>query len=224
MRLFLTHKKVLSVTNNSEKFLNGLTSNSLDQPHNAFLNIHGRIIATFDQVKTGDDEFLLAIEESYVKLLQDHVERYARLSKTEVSLRNDFVYFELDGDYMADEKEVLIPQKKGRLIITTQKLPSTVSEEDFTIFRVKNNIPLLGVDYKEELLLNVSETDFASFTKGCYLGQEPISKVHNRSKPTWKLVAKSEEECSAEEKAKMTSRIKDFVSGKIFGFVFIKNA
>jgi folate-binding protein YgfZ len=205
MRLFQTHKKVLSVKNNAAKFLNGLTSNSLDQPHNAFLNINGRIIATFDQVKISDDEFLLAVEAAYVKPIEEHVDRYARLSKTVISVRNDLVYFELDGDYMADEKEVLIPQKKGRLILTSEKLPATVSEDDFTVFRIKNDIPLLGVDYKEELLLNVSETDFASFTKGCYLGQEPISKVHNRSKPTWKLV------------------VKDFVTGKTFGFVFIKN-
>ena len=224
MRLYQTHKKVLSVQNNSEKFLNGLTSNSLDQPRNAFLDIHGRIIATFDQVKIGNDEFLLALEEAYVEPLLEHVDRYARLSKTNFVVSPRGVYFELDGDCRTDADEALISQKKGNLVLTNEKLPASVREDEFTLFRLKNNIPLLGADYKNEMLLNVSETEFVSFTKGCYLGQEPISKVHNRSKPTWKLVVKFEDECSDEEKMKMTSRAADPVTGRVTGFVFVKNA
>ena len=33
---------------------------------NAFVNLHGRIIATFDQLKINDDQFLLVIEESFI--------------------------------------------------------------------------------------------------------------------------------------------------------------
>ncbi|MBP6344212.1 MAG: hypothetical protein KA403_09765, partial [Candidatus Omnitrophica bacterium] len=62
-----------------------------------------------------------------------------------------------------------------------------------------------------------------SYTKGCFLGQEPIAKVHNRSKPTWKLVVRPEDESSPEDQAKMTSKTRDPQSGKIIGFVFVKN-
>jgi folate-binding Fe-S cluster repair protein YgfZ len=73
-------------------------------------------------------------------------------------------------------------------------------------------------------LLNVSEReDLVSFTKGCFLGQEPISKVHNRSKPTWKLVVKSAEDCPPEERSKMTSQAIDPQTKKTRGFVFVKN-
>ena len=49
MRNARLDKIVLSIKPNAETFLNGLTSNALDAPQNAFLNLHGRIIATFDQ-------------------------------------------------------------------------------------------------------------------------------------------------------------------------------
>ncbi|MCB9771426.1 MAG: hypothetical protein H6754_02615 [Candidatus Omnitrophica bacterium] len=223
MRIYRTAKKVLSINNKPEQFLGGLTANSLDKPRNAFVNIHGRIIATFDQLKINDEKFLLVIEGDFVQAVLDHVDRYARLSKTIITLENFFVNFDLDGDYKLQNSEFAICQKHGQLILTLRDELVSVSEEEFTLFRLKNNIPLLGVDYKDEMLLNVSETDFVSFTKGCFLGQEPIAKVHHRSRPTWVLKVKFEDECTSEEKAKMTSKVLDSSTGRILGFVFVKN-
>ena len=223
MPLYKIQKKVLSVAPHAVQFLNGLTSNSLDKPQNAFFNIHGRIIATFYQIRMSDDEFLIVIETAYVEMVLHHTERYALLSKTRVIPRTEHVYFDVTGDAALRDVEWAIPQKKGQLIISPENRFAPVSEKDFTLFRLQNGIPLLGVDYHDELLLNVSEKDFVSFTKGCYLGQEPISKVHNRSKPTWILRVKYEEECSDEERGKLTSKAVDPESSRIFGFVFVKN-
>ena len=222
MSFFKTNKKVLTVSPHPEKFLNGLTSNSLDKPQNAFVNLHGRIIATFDQFKVNDELFLLVIEADFVSGVLAHVERFAKLSKVEIKPQGLAVYFDLAGDYKPGEGEYTLPQKAGRLVLTTKTLPA-VSESEFTLFRLKNDIPLLGVDYKDEMLLNVSEVNHVSFTKGCFLGQEPIAKVHHRSRPTWKLGAKFEDECTDEEKSKMTSKTTDPATGKVLGFVFVKN-
>lgn len=223
MRIYKTTKKVLSINNKPEQFLGGLTANSLDKPQNAFVNIHGRIIATFDQLKINDEKFLLVTEDNFVQAVLDHVNRYTRLSKTIIALENLFVYFDLDGDYKIQNSEFAIRQKQGQLILTLENLSVSVSEEEFTLFRLKNNIPLLGVDYKDEMLLNVSEKDFVSFTKGCFLGQEPIAKVHHRSRPTWVLKVKFEDECTPEEKSKMTSKVADSSTGRVSGFVFVSN-
>ena len=102
-------------------------------------------------------------------------------------------------------------------------MPAQVSDEEFTLFRLQNNIPLQGVDYTDEFLLNVSEDEFVSFAKGCFLGQEPISKVHNRSRPAWKLVVRYEDECGAQEKQKMTSTVVDPKTHRRTGFIFVPN-
>ena len=225
MKLYKLDKTVLSVKNNAEKFLNGITANSLEAPQNAFVNIHGRIIATFDQLKVGDDEYWLAIDAPYVKDVLAHVDRYARLSQTAIVQKDLEVFFDLNGEFSLNPDERAIPQKSGRLILTKPGVrKGNISDEELTLFRINHHIPMMGVDFKQdEFLLNVSEIDFVSFTKGCFLGQEPISKVHNRAKPTWKLVVKFEDESSAEKKAKMPSKVRDSQSGRMKGFVFVKN-
>ena len=50
-----------------------------------------------------------------------------------------------------------------------------------------------------------------------------MAKVHNRSKPTWQLVVRYEDELSVEEQAKMTSKAVDPKTSRALGFVFVKN-
>lgn len=224
MKLYKTDKKVITIKHNPYKFLNGLTANSLDKPRNAFCNIHGKIIATFDQAVVSEDEIYLVVEKDFVEPTLNHSNKYARLSGAQVSLLERDVYFDLeDGNQGLNENDILIKQKKGNLVITSIDYPFNVTEEDFLLFRVKNNIARQGVDYTDEFLLNISEDEFVSFTKGCFLGQEPIAKVRHRSKPTWKLLVKYEDECDEQEKEKMTSKVADPLNGRALGFTFVRN-
>jgi len=222
MPLYLLEKTVLSIRPEPEKFLTGLTSNTLDQPRNAFLNVNGRIISTFDQLKVSDEEFYIVVASSVVEVLMDHLDKFIRLSRAVVHALPLRVYYDLAGEYRLAEGEFLIPQKKGNFILTPKELKSDVSDEAFVLFRLENDIPLQGIDYHNELILNVHEDDFVSFTKGCFLGQEPVAKVHNRSQPTWRLSVCFEDECDEGLRAKMTSKAKDPVTGRVKGFVFVR--
>ena len=224
MRLFQLNKIVLNFQNNAEKFLSGLTTNTLDRPKNAFVTVHGRIVATFDQIKISDDEYWAVMENSAHAPLLKHLENFLRLNKTEVKLLEKKVYFDLECDCPFVPGDYSISQNRGKLLITERHLTPNVSEEEFTLFRLGNNIPLQGVDYTDQLLLNVNDEDYVSYTKGCFLGQEPIAKVHNRSQPTWKLAVRFEDELTDEEKSKMTSKIPDPPTGRVLGFVFVKNS
>ena len=223
MKLYpLSTKAVLAIRNNAALFLNGLTSNTPDKPRNAFVNIHGRIVATFDQYRVRDDEFVIAVERAFVEPLLAHLEKYVRLSGVRVEKLDRYVYFDLEETSVSVPAGTLaIPQKKGRLLISETLMPAQVSDEEFTLFRLQNNIPLQGVDYRDEFLLNVSDDEFVSCAKGCFLGQEPISKVHNRSKPTWKLVVRYQDQCSEEERQKITSVAVDPATRRALGFVFV---
>lgn len=222
-QLYGLPKVVLNVSHNPEKFLNGITSNTLDRPHNAFLDFHGKIIATFDQLKIHDDKYLIVIEEKFLDSLMQHLEKFIKLSRAVVAKEDYRVYFDLERNYPKAHDEFIIPQRKGQLVITPKVLADTISKEAFTLFRLKNDIPRHGVDYHDELLLNIDEKDYISFTKGCFLGQEFIAKVHSRSRPSWKLVVKSEDELDGTQRQPMTSKVLDKESGKTFGFVFVSN-
>jgi folate-binding protein YgfZ len=224
MRIYKLEKTVLSVKNNAVAFLNGLTSNAMDKPQNAFLNIHGRIVAVFDQIKINEEDVLIVVDTVLVEKVLLHVDRYARLSGAKISKTEHNVYFDLDNAVSLMDAEYSIAQAKGQMVLVRREIGTNVSDEDFTAFRVANNIPWFGIDYKEdEFILNVSEHTHVSYTKGCFLGQEPVAKVHHRSKPTYQLIVRYEDACSVEEKSKMTSKIHDSVTGRVIGFVFVKN-
>ncbi len=224
MQLYKSSKQIVTFQNNAVAFLNGLTSNAMDKPWNAFVNIHGMVIATFDQFVLNEDEVWIALERFCVDDVSRHLERYAKLSGVQIKKKeNLFVYFDCAADGPVENGDFFIPQKKGRLIITERPLLAHMSDAEFTLFRLRNNIPLHGVDYKDDFLLNVSEAEYVSYTKGCFLGQEPISKVHSRSRPSWKLAVKAASDCTLKEKTKMTSKVTDPVTKKVIGFVFVSN-
>ncbi len=209
MRLYKLNDTVLSLKGNASKLLGGLTSNSLDKPFNAFLSLHGRIIATFRQQRISDDEYLIIIPNFVVDQLLKHLELYLKLNGTQVHESSLKAYVDVDT---------------AGLVLKDEEVSAQVSEEEFTAFRLENYLPLLGVDYQQdEFLLNIDEATFVSFAKGCFLGQEPVAKVHNRSKPTRKLVIKFEDECTDEEKGKLTSKAADPTTGRMRGFVFVRN-
>ncbi len=209
LSLFKLPDNVFSIQGNASKFLNGITSNTLEAPLNAFLNQHGRIIATFRQQKISDDEFLISVPSIAAGSLLKHLERYAKLSHTKIEESPQLAYLDMDT---------------SKMVFAATKESNSMSDDVVTFFRLDHQIPLMGMDYKaDEFILNVHEHDYVSYTKGCFLGQEPVAKVHNRSKPTRKLIVAFEDQCSPEEASTMTSKIKDLQTGRTKGFVFISN-
>lgn len=63
-----------------------------------------------------------------------------------------------------------------------------VGEAAFEIARIEAGVPREGVDAGEEYIILESELETAvSYTKGCYLGQEVIARIHWRGQPAKRL-------------------------------------
>ncbi len=63
-----------------------------------------------------------------------------------------------------------------------------VSAEAFEIARIEAGVPREGVDAGENYIILESELESAvSYTKGCYLGQEVIARIHWRGQPAKRL-------------------------------------
>ena len=102
--------------------------------------------------------------------------------------------------------------------VTEIKKQAGVTKEEFDQFKSEKNIRIQGVDYDEDLVLNVGE-EFVSFEKGCYLGQEIVARVHYRGSPPKRLAVKKQSECTPEEFPRMTSKVE--LNGQITGFLFV---
>ena len=206
MRLYKLPDTVFNIKGNASGFLNGITSNSLEAPLNAFLNQHGRIIATVRQHKINGDEFLISVPNIAIENLFKHLERYLKLSHVSITpdLRSSFINL--------DNAQTVWESASG---------DNSISDDEFTLFRLNHQIPLMGIDYQaDEFILNVHEYDYVSYTKGCFLGQEPVAKVHNRAQPSRQLIVAYEDQCAPEETAKMTSKTLDPANGRTKGFIF----
>jgi folate-binding protein YgfZ len=63
-----------------------------------------------------------------------------------------------------------------------------VGAEAFEIARIEAGVPREGVDAGEDYIILESELESAvSYTKGCYLGQEIIARIHWRGEPAKRL-------------------------------------
>lgn len=56
-----------------------------------------------------------------------------------------------------------------------------LSPEGLEVLRVENGVPRLGAEFGEETLpQEAGLSHLVSFTKGCFLGQEPVARLQNR--------------------------------------------
>lgn len=205
MKLYKCDKTVLRFQPKGADFINAYSTNSPEAARSAFVDIHGKIVAVADLQKISQEEMRVIVETKFVGRLLAHLKKYLAVSGTAAEA--------------LDEKKVYWDLETKRLLVTDEVMPAQVSQEEFTRFRMQNNLPLQGVDFDEEMVLNLADESLVSYSKGCYLGQEVVARVHYRAHPPKKLVVRSEEECDVQEKTRMTSKVRDSQSGKTIGFV-----
>src|SRR3989338_2864215 len=128
MRLYKTNKIVYSFKNKPQEFIQGLASNTVAAPRNAFLDIHGKIIIVFDQILADPDTLLIAFEKPFENSLNNHLAKYLAISSTLMIRENLNVYFNLKEGYEKKSDEWIIKQKKGALILAPRTLTASVTE------------------------------------------------------------------------------------------------
>jgi len=217
-------KKVISFRNGADEFLKGLSSNLPAAPKNAFLDVRGNIVATFYQVRLRDGAVLACVEAPFMERVFAHLKNHIALSDVLMVEEPSFrCYFDLDGTARPPRGAVIIPEGPGALIITGTELASEVSDADFTWFRLKNELPVQGIDYDREMLLNLGDESYVSYQKGCFLGQEIIARVHHRARPPKKLIVSRLDRLSPAEVARATSVARSPEDGAEHGFLFAEN-
>ena len=223
MSLYRLHQTSLILKNNVAKFMKGISSNELDAPCNAFVDLSGKVIATFPQVLIGPDELLIMVATSVKEEVIAHIQKYGRLSKTLVDELSLQVYLDCHGDYLPQKGEYVCPYMGFQMLTSAHKYAAEIDEAQFKKWRLDHHIPLHTIDYQNEMLLNISKDQYVSYGKGCFFGQEVLARVHYKAKPPRRLQVVSASDLSPEERAKMTSLFKHAATGEERGFLFVKN-
>lgn len=208
------------------KIINGLTTNEMTKPLNAFLDRFGKLIVLADQ-KVIENSVYLIFESKYEQKFLEHLRKYLKLSKSKIEKQNLKAIHVIEGEF----KGITIKQNIGYLLLTDnlEQFNKELSEEEYNTLRIENNIPIQGIDFEHPMFLETSLYDAVSFKKGCYLGQEIIARVHNLSKPPRKLARilydKIPEKATinGEEIGQITSKCYSKKYNKYLIFATIKN-
>ncbi|QLE78775.1 amino acid transporter [Francisella sp. Scap27] len=164
----------------TKKFLQGLTTADLnlltenkDILFTAFANLKGRIISLCFVKFIDDNTLLLSVDEGVVEGLISWLKKYGMFSK---------VSFEVNTDYS------LMYRKEGFLNhdIVKDSDQSNISFEEIQKRNIINKLAFINADNFEKFLPAELELDnlenVVCYTKGCYMGQEVIARMHYKAK------------------------------------------
>ncbi|MBI2139373.1 hypothetical protein HYU14_00495 [Candidatus Woesearchaeota archaeon] len=181
-------KAVFRFGKGGKQLLERISCNTLDKTKNALLDRFGKLTVLFDQLVTGDEVYL-AFEDRFKGRFLESAEKYAKLAKVaieEMPLRVLHIF----GNHAAGT--LRIPQPLGYLALTDRlsiiQGIKEISEGVYTALRLENNMAVQGIDFDQQMFLEIAREDEASFSKGCYPGQEVMARVRNLGRPARKLV------------------------------------
>jgi len=201
--LFAVHGK------EAVQFLDGMITNDMKtladgaQMLAAFPNAQGRLLAVV-RIQRQGDKFLIDTEEATREKLFQNLFRFTFAGDFFVEdLSDQFQYFEVfgpAGDVYHPEVADMFPgahafeakhgasyfmpidqAERVRALLINENNCFVIDDELYETLRIESGIPKFGVDMDETTIVPELGLDgMISYTKGCYVGQEIIARIHFR--------------------------------------------
>lgn len=189
------------------------------------LTAKGRVIAPLLVWRRSDDDFLLLTEPELGPVVLDHLRKMRIASKCEIEPEEHtsaIVFGGTEGirtnDYGIDAVEVLDPSVEPE-----------PADEELERLRILARTPRWGREIDDGILPGEAGLDerAVSFTKGCYPGQEPLARLHNRGhvNRTLRVLELDGESRAAEEvryEGDLVGRVTSAVSGLALAYVRVE--
>jgi len=172
-----------------KKFLNGLVSNDVLKlapkagMTACLLSPKGMLRAYFLLYDAGESLLALCPAETAGNFAET-MKKMIMLSESKFEDASGELFCVLSFGDRAEPAEAVVPWPRlspdARVRVVAGKKADAPPPEDFEIRRVERALPVFGVDMDESTIpLEARLEDAISFDKGCYMGQETISRVHN---------------------------------------------
>jgi len=141
------------------------------------LTAKGRVIAPLLVWRRSDDDFLLLTEPELGPIVEAHLTRMRIASRCEIATEEHTSAIVLGGSGGIPNRDYGVPAVE--VLDTTDAEPGG---EDLERLRILARTPRWGREIDDGILPAEAGLDerAVSFAKGCYPGQEPLSRLHNR--------------------------------------------
>jgi folate-binding protein YgfZ len=173
----------------AREFLSGLITNNLQSKLTfaALLTPQGKIIADFFVHKKSDQEFLIDTPDKFGKTLLMRLKMYklrAKIDLEDVSDQFD-VYALWDGEGEIGLEDPRHPKLGRRLLTEKGALSLENNGIDYNAHRLALNVPDSTWDFETESVFasdsNMDKLNGVDFKKGCFVGQEVVSRMHRKT-------------------------------------------
>ncbi|MEN0110501.1 MAG: hypothetical protein AAF805_07225 [Planctomycetota bacterium] len=181
------------------KFLNGFCTNDVaklaegESCEAMFTDVKARVIAHAWVARIGEERFVSLLSSDRAETLAAHLDRYLIRERVELTVlpSTPWKLCRASGD--ADVAVAIDAFGAGvvasPLAMTADAGGEPMAPDSFERIRIARGVPRDGVDVDERNLpQEVDRNDLAiSFTKGCYLGQEPVARIDALGRVNWLL-------------------------------------
>lgn len=169
----------------AEVFLNGLLTNSIlnmqdgDVRYAALLMPQGKIICDMLVVKAGTS-FLLDVPVQADESLAKRLNMFRLKADVSISIADDLAVYAFIEDGFIDPRHNDMPKRK----IDKKNAWENTSRRAYDIERIKLSVPEQGKDFGENEVfpadINMEMLNGVDFKKGCFVGQEVVSRMKRR--------------------------------------------
>jgi folate-binding protein YgfZ len=183
------------------QFLDGMITNDMKTLEDgalmraAFPNAQGRLLAVVRVTRNGD-RFLIETEDATRQKVFDNLFRFTMAGDFQVEdLSEEYSYIRVfDRSFIPITPPFIEFDRKGgtEYFVHSENAPDFVGElkyldavsvtgDLFEVLRMESGTPLYGIDMDENTIVpELGVDDMISYTKGCYVGQEIIARIHFR--------------------------------------------
>lgn len=180
--------KILEISGiDTQKFLQGLTTADLhklspqtDMLYTAFANLKGRVISLCFVKYISDNKLLFSVDESIVDKLIAWLKKYGMFSKINITINEDYSLFYTEEGFLKHN------------ILASDALQSNMTSAEVQQQNILNKLAFIDANNFEKFLPAELELDklknVVCYSKGCYMGQEVIARMHYKAKLKKELV------------------------------------
>jgi len=183
------------------QFLDGMITNDVKTLVDGGLmkaalpNAQGRLLAVVRVTRNGE-RLLIETEGATRQKVFDHLFRFTMAGDFQVEdLSEEYSYIRVfDRSFIPITPPFIEFDRKGgtEYFVHSEDAPDfvgelryldavAVSDELFEVLRIESGTPLYGVDMDENTIVpEIGVEEMISYTKGCYVGQEIIARIHFR--------------------------------------------
>ncbi len=182
----------------------------------------GRLIAPLLVWRRAPDDFLLLTEPGLGEVVR------AQLTRARFAARCEIEPEDHRSAVVFAHGEGLPGELPGTVEVLDADIEPTVEPEELERARIEAGVPAWGKELDDSILPAEAGLDktHISFTKGCYPGQEPIARLHNRGHANRRLRVLEVEAAKAGDEVvhggKPVGRVTSAVPGIALGYVRVE--